>query len=163
MLSKEELLHQLEASNTELLTTLAAVPPQNFNRGPEGKWSPGSIAEHLLILETLVNRILLKAHPTERAPDLKVEPIKAGLRDQGRKLEAPAFIHPTGKEINQQEVIAALAAQRKVLKEILEQHDITETADEKHPVIGSMTRLEWTLFNIYHAERHLGQIKAMGV
>lgn len=158
MYTKEELAGMIDASTTDLLNMLSSVDEKEFNQRINKNWSVADVAEHLLALETQINRYIVNAHTTERAADLKVEPVMQGLQSFENRYNAPDFTLPTPEDKDKNDLIKRLREQRDILKQVILTTDITETVDQKHPVIGSMTRLEWTCFNIHHTGRHMKQI-----
>jgi hypothetical protein len=160
MIIKEQLIQELDGSTDELINMLSFTKDEAFNNKiTEDSWSIADVAEHLLILETSVNHALQKTHATERPHDLKIEPMRQGLADEEKKFNAPDFVKPTSLHKDKIQLMEGLKKQREILKKIIQTKDLTETADFKHPVIGSMTRFEWIYFNIFHTHRHLKQIE----
>lgn len=160
MISKEQLVQELDGSTDELINMLSSTKEEAFNiKIAEGSWSIADVAEHLLVLETAVNFALQKTHATERSPDLKIEPMRQGLADAEKKFNAPDFVKPTSLHKDKLQLIEDLKKQREILKQIIQTKDLTETTDFKHPVIGSMTGFEWVYFNIFHTQRHLKQVE----
>jgi hypothetical protein len=162
MINKEQILSELDQSTNELIAQLQQCDEANFNKSPgANSWSAAQVAEHILLLETQVNRALLAADITERQIDLKIIPLKKGFENAEKKYVAPDFIIPSASHKNKQELIDGLKKQRDTLKQIIETTDLTHTPKYKHPVIGDMTRLEWVYFTIYHTERHLRQLQTI--
>jgi hypothetical protein len=159
-MNRDNVITETEQSTKELLDFFSSLNDHDFNNiSLANGWTPGQVAEHILLLETQVNKTLPFAHKTERQPDLKAEPVRQGLSDLSRKFVAPEFIMPGKGDKNKDLIIANLAQQRQILKGYIESTDLNETVDYKHPVIGSMTRYEWVYFLIHHAQRHLAQMK----
>ena len=161
-MQKEELLSEINSSTSQLIETLLKVNEEDFNKknSPES-WSVADVAEHLLILETNVNFAMQKTHATERPANLKIEAMKLGLADMERKFMAPDFVKPTWQLKQKNVLITELKKQRDILNQIILTKELAETSDFKHPVIGSMTILEWVHFNIFHTQRHIKQIKTI--
>ncbi len=159
MYTKEELAGMIDQSTSNLLQMLSSIDEKEFNQRKNEAWSVADVAEHLLSLETQINLFIKEAHPTERAPDLKVEPVMHGLQSFENRYNAPDFTLPSAEDKDKNKLMNGLQEQRDILRQIILTTDITETVNQKHPVIGSMTRLEWACFNIHHTDRHLQQIR----
>src|SRR5437868_2882779 len=98
-MEKDQIMQELDKASKELEQRLECFTKEEFNQKPEGEsWSAGDVAEHLLLLETRVNRALEKGNPIQRAADMKILPIKNGLENLERRFTAPEFILPTAKE-----------------------------------------------------------------
>lgn len=53
-----------------------------------------------------------------------------------------------------------IQVQRHAIVQAIETKDLSELCTSfKHPSLGECTRREWVYFSIYHAERHLKQLK----
>ena len=164
-MDKAALIASLDASTDRLLQTLQTFDAENFNvqASPTG-WSPAGVAEHLLILDLVANKILrTEAITSTRPSDSKVALIKGAMEDMGTKRVAPETVAPKGGEKDVAEMIAALRQQRDALKEAIQNTDLTEACTaRKHPALGTLTRLEWVHFIICHTDRHRLQLERMG-
>jgi hypothetical protein len=162
MIDKEQVIIDLDKSTNELIAQMEKCEENDFNFSPEiSCWSTAQIAEHILLLETSVNRVMQKAVKTERQIDLKLWPMKKGFEDPLKKYQAPDFIHPSINPKPKTDLINGIITQRELLKQYIRTSDLTETLIYKHPVIGDMTRLEWIYFIIHHGARHMRQIEKM--
>jgi hypothetical protein len=160
MINKEQLISEVDNSTNNLVGAIMNCSEENFNLSPgENQWSQAQVAEHILLLETIVNKALHKADITERNVDLKVELLKKAMASFERKFTAPDFILPTTSHKTKTELIDALTSQRNILKQIILTTDVSETPTYRHPQLGDMTRLEWIYFIITHSDRHVQQIK----
>ena len=153
----------VQATTDRLLTTLSGFSEERFNtRSSTGRWSAGDIAEHLYILDTRVNKILQQpALPAERPHDQKAGMIESSLLDRNQKYTVPDFIRPSTTEKDQQEIISKLQAERQELIHIVQSIDLTEMVSTNHIRLGSLTRLEWIYFSIYHTQRHIAQLEEL--
>ena len=164
-MDKAALITSLDASTDRLLQTLQTFDAASFNTQPSpAEWSPAGVAEHLLILDVIANKILrTEAVPSTRPSDSKVALIKTVMEDSGTKRVAPEPVLPKGGEKNIEEMIAALRQQRDALKDAIQTTDLSEACTaRKHPALGTLTRLEWIHFIIYHTDRHRLQLDRIG-
>jgi hypothetical protein len=158
----ESVIEELEESTRMLIKELSAFSDEQFFYRPaEGSWSAGEIAEHILLLETRANEGMHTARTGNRPFDLKIIPIRNGLKEDEKKYVAPTKVIPKGEMKNKQDLLDALVQQREVLKNMIRKMDLSLITEFRHPVIGSMSRLEWVYFHIYHTERHVRQLKSL--
>jgi hypothetical protein len=70
----DQITQDINRSSDELGRVLADFPTYKFNKKPTANtWSAGDVAEHLMILETLVNKVLKgRTRSTNRNPDQKL-------------------------------------------------------------------------------------------
>lgn len=163
-MDKAQLLAELDASTEGLLQTLQTFDDAGFNRQPSStEWSPAGIAEHLLILDVIANKILrTEAVPSTRPSDSKAALIRQVMEDSGTKRVAPETVLPKGGEKKVSEMVAALRLQRDALKEAIQTTNLSEACTtRKHPALGTLTRLEWIHFIIHHTERHRQQMERL--
>jgi uncharacterized damage-inducible protein DinB len=162
MRDKETLVGELNQSTHKLLGHLSAFSETEFNFHPSAnQWSAGDIAEHLLMIESKMNDALNgTVLPTEREPDSKAELFRAALQNRSQAISATESVHPSAAVKHQEEILNKLHEQRNKLKDIVLNTDLSLTCmDFSHPRLGKLTRLEWLLFTIYHADRHIEQLQ----
>jgi hypothetical protein len=163
-MDKSQLLAALDTSTESLIKQLESFDNASFNRQPSPtEWSPAGIAEHLLILDVVANKILRSEAVTSTRPsDSKVALIRQVMEDAGTKRVAPESVLPKGGEKSVSEMVAALRSQRDALKEAIQGTDLSEACTaRKHPALGTLTRLEWIQFIIHHTDRHRGQMERL--
>lgn len=160
-MDKNTLLSELDASSQQLLQHLSFFSADDFNQKlSDLEWSAAQIAEHLLLLEMVAIKVIAgKTIPTNRPPDQKCGVIKGSMEDMGTKYKAPEVIWPSSEPKDPQTMIAQFQVQRDQLKKMIAATDITEACMSfKHTSLGTLTRLEWVYFAIYHTQRHLQQM-----
>lgn len=156
--------NDLKESTRELLRTISKFPEEHFNIvPPDGGWSAGQVAEHLIKVETGVVRLFAgDTEPCERNPEKKIDVIKERSLNFETKINAVSSTVPDDKPKDKEVVLDKLQDIRQRLIGMIELHDLSEKITGlAHPVFGSLTRIEWIYFNIYHAKRHLQQIKVI--
>ncbi len=164
-MDKYQLLSDIDISTQQLLQCLYNFNTEKFNFSPDSKnWSPAQIAEHLLMLEVIANNALTgKTIPTNRPPDEKINLIKTVMSDIDTKRVAPEIVQPSAELKDLQLMMEQIKIQRESLKKTISEMDMTEACVSfKHPGIGTLTRLEWVYFTIFHTERHLQQLQRFG-
>lgn len=163
-MNKELLIADLDASTESLIQQLETIGQDRFNKQPSHTgWSAAQVAEHLLILEVFANKVVSgETIPSTCPPDSKVPLIKGAMEDMETKRTAPEQVIPSADEKELSHLITAIRAQRDLLKQRITTTDITEACiSSKHPALGTLTRLEWIYFTIYHTERHRKQLERM--
>lgn len=162
MRSKKQVRHDFTESTENLLKTLQDFPEAAFNKKPrKDKWSIGQVADHLLKTEVNTLRMLTQeVEPSDRNPEQKIEDIREQFLNFNKKFKAFGPIVPDDSSKEKQEMIDRLQDNRQRLSSIIDIEDLTGliTAFE-HPLFGSLTRVEWLYFQIYHSRRHCQQIK----
>ncbi|NIM10550.1 MAG: hypothetical protein GTO45_01020 [Candidatus Aminicenantes bacterium] len=162
MPDKSKVIEDIKKSTDELVDYLADFPTESFNIKPgPNSWSASGTAEHLVLLETLVNQILKgKTRTTDRNPEDKIERIKSTFLNVDKKLTAGSPILPGEKPKEKEEVIKEIKSCQQALVDIINANHLELTClGFNHGLFGELTRIEWVYFNIYHSQRHLHQLK----
>ena len=152
----------IEASTSLLQAALAGCSNEDFNmRLNDDQWTAAEIIEHLLLVETSVNKQFGgPSGVTQREVDKKVEIVKNLFEDDRRQYDSPAVFIPSKGEKNKMEMLEKLLEERRQLALLASRFDLTETLLAfKHPYLGAFTRYEWIYFVILHSNRHLLQLK----
>lgn len=163
-MNKDIIISDLTTSTENFIKQLSIFTPENFNYTPSDKaWSAAQISEHLLKLEILANKIMRgQTVPTNRAADGKISMIKWAMNDVNSKRTAPEIVEPSGEYKDAEQLRDQIIKQRELIKEIIDTTDITDACmSGKHPALGTLTKLEWIYFIIYHTQRHLQQMKTL--
>lgn len=161
-MDKYQLLSDLDISTSQLLQYISNFNTEKFNFSPNDKrWSAAQIAEHLLMLDVIANKALTgKTITTNRPPDEKINLIKTAMSDINTKRIAPEIVQPSAELKDPQIMMEEIKIQRAILHKLIGEMDMTEACiGFKHPGLGTLTRLEWVYFTIYHTRRHLQQLQ----
>ena len=123
----EQLATELNASTLELIECLSRFTPETADQKQnEEEWSAAEVGEHLLIVETIANRVLRgDTIVTSRPPDEKMGLIERAMVDLNTKRIAPDSVLPSGKAGNLQTILKGLQKQRELLLEVIESEDLT--------------------------------------
>ena len=138
-----------------------------WQAGPEGKWTPAQIVEHLALGLELSAKTFQsrrdRAPMTRRArtPAEKIAKLLIlgfGWFPPGRK--APSLTMPTQgitRETAEAHFLAGVSIWQQLERELLpaRRHDLFA----KHPRLGDLTLEEWIRFHKVHARHHARQIK----
>jgi uncharacterized damage-inducible protein DinB len=162
MFDKESLLQSLQQSTDQLLAKIGTIPETIFNKKPaKDTWSIGQVFEHIWLVESAVNRVmLLDTQPAiERDPAQQIDFIKDAFQNFETKFQAFGPIIPSDQHKKQSLLVEKLKKSRKTLFEIINEKDLSEICLAfKHGLFGELSRGEWVYFNIYHSARHLHQV-----
>jgi hypothetical protein len=155
--------HTMEIKETcsALLRILGAFSEKEFNTVPPcGGWTPGQVAEHLLLSAGVVEVISGRTVAATRATDEKVAGIGAIFLDFTTKLSSPPFIVPAEGEYSKTEMINRLRVVWTKLAEAVKLLDLSVVClDFEFPGSGTLTRLEWISFYVFHTRRHIVQLQ----
>jgi hypothetical protein len=157
-----QLATELNASTSELMESLSRFTPETANKKVNGEeWSAAEVAEHLLILDTIANRVLRgDTIESNRPPDEKIGLIERAMQDLDTKRKAPDAVLPSGRQGNLIEIVEGLQKQRRLLLQIIETGDLNRACIAfKHPALGTLTMLEWIRFVSLHSRRHVAQLE----
>ncbi|NGP89098.1 DinB family protein [Fodinibius halophilus] len=163
-MEKNTLRQKLKASSDSLLHTISTFPDSEFNtEPPEGGWSAGQVAEHLVKVEGGTVRVLTsEGQKADRAPEQYIPIMKKRLLDFESKMQATKPIVPDDQSKDKEDILATLQDIRQRMTSLIETQDLTQRAVAfEHPIFGYLTRVEWIVFVIYHSQRHLYQIKEL--
>jgi len=161
-MNKAQVRSDLKQNTRELLQSISDFPEAHFNSRPtEGQWTAGQVAEHLIKVETSTIKLFVgSTEPSNRNPGLKITNIKERLLDFNSKMKAFGPIIPDDSPKEKTAVLDRLQDLRQRLTGMIEIEDLTVLVNGfEHPLFGTLTRLEWIYFNIYHSRRHNRQIK----
>ncbi len=152
---------EIKETCTALLHALDAFSEQEFNTVPPcGGWTPGQVAEHLLLSAGVVEVISGKTVAATRPPDEKLSGIGAIFLDFTTKLSSPDFIIPAEGHYEKEEMKNRLRIVWTKLAEAARLLDLTAICtDFEFPGSGTLTRLEWINFYVYHTRRHIVQLE----
>lgn len=161
-MDRKQLLHDLDQSEHDFYTTLAAFQPEQVNHVPfEGSWTAGQVAEHILLAESgIPETVLGTTEDTDRPFAQYVPVIESIFLDFTARYEAPEFIIPSSGPHNQQQLLEAFKAERAAIREIAANEDLSLTCtDFEFPQIANLTRWEWLQFVLCHSKRHTRQLR----
>ncbi|MDB5253195.1 MAG: hypothetical protein JWP27_2364, partial [Flaviaesturariibacter sp.] len=121
---------------------------------------PAQVAEHLLILDIVANKVLAgETIESNRPPDSKIDLIRSAMEDASTPRTAPDHVVPGHVDKRPDQFRESFQHQRSALKTKIDTLDLSEACKaHKHPALGTLTRLEWIYFTIYHTHRHIGQL-----
>lgn len=159
-MTKEIILSDLNQTTEALVEVIARFTHEAFNQKPsETAWSAAQITEHVLKVGTAALKAINgEAIPTNRPPEQKIAILKKGLEDEATKLIAPERVLPSADIHEADNIILQVNKQKESLEEAIHSVDMTDACMSfKHSMLGTLTRMEWLYFHIYHMQRHIKQ------
>ena len=154
----------LENNTRALIAILSQYDIASFNhKADEDSWSPGELAEHILLLDKRINTLLSgTTAPSNRDPLEKEGLFRTIMDDTTSKIKAPSFLIPSTGQKQPEELIASILAERKKILQVVNEKELSVLLPEvPHRFFGEMTMAEWVSFLIEHTNRHLRQFKAV--
>jgi len=172
-MDKKAITELLEQKHQELFMWLENEPEEKWMQGPEGKWTAGQHAQHLLNSLQLLNHamsfpnFLLKykygsanrpLRSYEAVAKRYEEKLAANL-DRAEKFNRTLKVPPIAKK---DAIITSLKIQNKKL-----QHKTLKWKDKNldklilpHPLMGKMPVRELIMWTAHHTEHHLHSLKS---
>jgi hypothetical protein len=151
----------------ELEDAIADATPADLTRGPDGKWNPGQILEHLYWTYKNTNRgiskCLEKGTPLVTAATLRHRVgtfLICNLGYMPGGFKAPERTHPRGMAV--EEVVQAIFPEIRLMESGLAELERKFGPKIKvldHPVIGPLNTEQWCKFHLTHGRHHARQIR----
>jgi len=159
----EETIEEYKSSIQQFLQVLAAVDVERFNTMPfEGSWTPGQVAEHIILSLQGVPHMLIEAKPVNRAANEKCEAIAGVFLNFDLKFKASPAITPSNEAKNKEVIMNKLRQVSNRMIETMLLYDYTEECTlAEVPTLGFLTRLEWLCLANYHIQKHTHQLRQM--
>jgi hypothetical protein len=157
----------LERLRKELESAMAGATPTELASGPEGKWSPAQILEHLWLTYRNTNKgiakCLEKGAPLATRATL-IHRVRAfvvvGLQYLPSGAKAPERATPRGTPSS--EVLSSVFHEIQQMDSGLAECERKFGVDTKildHPVMGPLTVKQWRTFHWVHGRHHARQIR----
>ncbi len=173
-MDKNDIADLLEVKHKELINWVTEQPLENWEKGPEGKWSTGQHIQHLVNSLQLLNNALsyprfflkYKFGVCNRAPrsyeivakkyQEKLLKNKEKAEKYNKKLKKPSLK-------DRERLLTRFQIQQKKLqyktKKISERN--LDTLVIPHPLMGKMTVREIIMWTAHHTEHHLETLKLL--
>jgi hypothetical protein len=157
-----EIIPELNVATSRLLREIGRFSSHGFNSPIPGvEWSAGQIAEHILLTDIFIFRVLQgDVEFAGRLPDEKVKWIKDMFLDRGGKVTEEDIAVPSDSLKDPITLLQKISRER---------HDIIQylnTVEEdslcigySHPYLGTLTVTEWVWFIVYHSAWYTDQLK----
>lgn len=154
----KQITHDIKNTFDEAIAVLHATEPAQLDyTPPNGGWSVGQIAEHIMICSNGIPDARTK--DANRPFDEKVSLFREFLSNDDQKFQADAFLSPRSYVHDVKEQIDGMRRIGEKLMHIAENRELGELCvDMELPQLGSLTRFEWLYFIICHTQRHTRQM-----
>ena len=152
----------LESTRQVLLQTVSDFPQEKFNTVPfKDSWTAGQVAEHIVKFSSGGAEILSSpGTDTKRDPAEKINALCDLFLNFDIKMVAPDFIRPSDEPHEKDIVLNLLDNAYNPMIALSKTSDLTLTyADFDLPQFGTLTRMEWLYFILFHTQRHIRQLK----
>jgi predicted transcriptional regulator YdeE/uncharacterized damage-inducible protein DinB len=160
--TRKDLQNEFDMATDELVQMISHLTDEQLNTIPfEGSWTAGQVAAHLIkVNEGFAQLLQGPAKETLRPADEMVTTIKRDFLDFTIKMIAPDFVVPENRTYKKEALLNSFEEIETAIKKLIQTSDLTETCLLfELPVYGYVTRLEAVYFVIYHALRHIKQLK----
>lgn len=150
-----------DETTSTLLTTLGAFDAGTINLAPSnGGWTAGQVGEHLLKAYGFAELLEGNTEAPGRPAQEKIDQLKSIFLNFEIKLSSPPDILPSASPKDRDLLLQALTERIMQIRTAIGRKDLTGlcTAYEL-PVLGTLTRLEWIYFAIFHTQRHIRQLQ----
>ena len=154
-----ELFEAYDDISLQLSKLVAAFTEENFNVIPfANSWTASQVCEHIIKTnKSIAHALSKKGATTEREPDQRVIELKEILLDFTRKFQAPEFVIPTKSDYKKEVFFQDLKESMEGIKALSKTINVSEMIIV--PGFGELTKLELLHFIVYHAQRHIIQLK----
>ncbi len=160
--NQKELIKEIEHVHNDFNNALSKFSEEELNKIPfEGSWTAGQVAEHIIksnegILTQLLNG---KSKSTNRPYDEQIGMIQEIFRGK-EKMKSATALEPGQPPHSLDELLKTLQQQKEQQIETVKDKDIKVLVSELEfpPSPNGLTRYEWLILMMEHAERHRNQI-----
>jgi hypothetical protein len=157
----KNLIDLLYRTEKDFLGALEGVSAQQCAfRTATGRWTIEEIAEHIVLVEELLQELLTSAAVSTEEPNRGFdEKIHRHAPSRARVVEAPERVRPRGRFANMAESAANFRQIRCKTHQIV-QETSTKLRQSRvnHPVAGVIDSYQCLLLLAYHPQRHIGQL-----
>jgi hypothetical protein len=162
MILTETVIRDIEQSALELRQVLGGFSAEQFNRKPSDQsWSPGQLAEHILLSDILINRILKgEFKKAERPADEMLPTIRAFFSDPEKTIPLSSVVMPSDTLKDRAALTEKINLQRQQFVWVVKTMDLSPICFSFiHSEFGELTRLEWIYVGIAHTSRCTAQLR----
>jgi hypothetical protein len=164
-MEKQELIHRLVSGHQKFTNYLAELSDSEFMLSPNGKWSAGQQAEHILrsvspvasimrLPKWMVRLIFRKANRPSKTYDQLIEKYRLKLQKGGRASGRfiPGVVGADMKMLLGKKINAAVSGLCRSVEKYTEAE--LDRVVLPHPLLGRLTLREMLYFTILHVEHH---------
>jgi hypothetical protein len=159
---RAEILFQVRPTFGKLNDVISGFSDENFNEVPfEGSWTAGQVSQHIkLAAGNLLQLLHGNTQKPSRKSDEKIEQLASIFLDYTHKMKSPDFILPPMKTYGQKPFVQFFENLNANLEIAAAKLDLSQVClDFELPNMGTLTRLEWIAFVLFHTRRHTHQLE----
>jgi hypothetical protein len=158
----QQLPADLESNTQTLLAWADGLSPEQLQQRPApGKWSVAEVLEHIFIVEKGAAKMArVESEVVERDLARSRDRMARGMADLNQAFSGGSIVDPKGRFADYAEWRAAFVANRAELVQISSEKGwMGLLMMFPHPYFGHLTRAEWIIVGVLHADRHLAQMQ----
>ena len=169
-LSRAEVLERLDASRDRLIDAFETLSDEQWSWAPDDKtWSAANIAEHLAVIAFGTSRLLTDKfdtlEPASYTPEQQARKdamIPDKVANRGTRLEAPENVRPKARWATRAEIQAKLMFGHDAMANAVRNTAVDlRSRTAPHPFLGAFDGMQWAIFTVAHADRHIAQLDEM--
>jgi uncharacterized protein YndB with AHSA1/START domain len=155
----KQLVEAINVTVMQIAGFLMPLRDAEINKVPfKESWTPAQLVRHITKSMSGLGELLSKpVKPAERDPYQKVLPLKQAFLDITHRMQSPDFIVPEEKVYDKPKILEDLNTCLFLLNHSEDKIDGTGLITDLP--LGDVTKLELLHFLLYHAQRHLIQMK----
>ncbi|MBS1597694.1 MAG: DinB family protein [Bacteroidetes bacterium] len=155
MILTETVIRDIEQSALELRQVLGGFSAEQFNQKAQDGWSPGQVAEHILLCDILINRTLKgEIRKADRSPEKMIPAIQSYFTNLGKNFDVVTATIPSDTLKDRAALTEKINLQRQQFIWVVKTMDLTPICTSfLHPEFGELTKLEWIYFGISHTAK----------
>ncbi|MBX9599748.1 MAG: DinB family protein [Bryobacteraceae bacterium] len=163
---RDFLAAQLRQSSSQFLEAIAGLPPEQWSFRPsEDVWSVQEIADHVVVVEQrifkMIQKILRDPAQPEKAAGVagKERKLMRAVLDRSTRVKVPEPMEPTGQAETPEQIAALFQQVRaKTLDYVRDTADPLHHHFAPHFVLKDLDGAQWLLMIALHTSRHVQQI-----
>jgi hypothetical protein len=161
------LLELLCASRDAFLSELRTVSPDDWARNRDGEWSIAQCAEHVVVSEEVLRRLVRERILTAPASPEKAAAVQGKdgivvqtMRDRSQRTKTSALLEPAGRWPHRAALIERFEKERSAtIAYVRSTCDLLHAHTSAIHPFGDLDAFQWLLLLAAHTTRHVAQIE----
>lgn len=146
----------------KLIRLIESADARSYNNSLRDRWSPGQIAEHVIISSSGLDQFLADTIPSPTNYDLNISRIRSMMFNMKQKLVTPDVLIPPSRTFDPHHHADQLRAIGSEINHCIETLDFTRKCESfDMPPFGHMSIFEWLTFSGCHIARHTSQMEIL--
>lgn len=162
---KEELTLLNNDVFNHLISIIASISEDDYNRDVIGKWNAAQIIEHIVIANSGMKDFLTNVpYNSDELYDVNIEPIRVMMLNNETNYPSPDFLIPPVKHYDARAHKKILSNLQVEMNECIQTLDLEEKCGTTEmPPFGYLSIYEWLNFSVFHMLRHKNQLETTAV